>query len=73
MTETSGYAAEYASTDGVLCYGFGATFAVAVMRANHQISGATAVMKAKLRERISYRAVGPDEASEIMEMLETPW
>ncbi|HXJ61956.1 MAG TPA: hypothetical protein VNU68_35410 [Verrucomicrobiae bacterium] len=73
MTEIAGYAAEYASTDGMFCMGFGETQAIAQMRANFQISGASAGMKALMRTRITYRPVGADEASEIMEMLDTPY
>lgn len=65
--------AEYAGTDGTLCYGFGETAMIAKMQANHQISGASASMKAIIRERITLRPVGPDEASEILEMMDTPW
>lgn len=46
---------------------------IAKMQANHQISGASASMKAIIRERITLRPVGPDEASEILEMMDTPW
>lgn len=73
MTEIAGYAADYRTPEQTLCYGFGETLAVAHMRANYQIAGATHAMQAIMRGRIAYRPVGPDEASEILEMLETPW
>lgn len=72
-TEIAGYVAEYASADGPLCYGFGETDFIARMRANYQIACACASMKAIIREWVTLRPVGPDEASEIMEMLDTPW
>lgn len=75
MTNTSiaGYAADYAGSDGTLCFGFGESLAVLRMRVNGQISGALPSAKARMWERITVRPVSADEASEILEMLDTPW
>lgn len=75
MTNTSiaGYAADYAGTDGTLCYGFGETLPLLRMRVNGQIAGALPAARTRIWDRISIRPVGSDEASEICEMLDTPW
>lgn len=73
MDEIAGFVAEYHGSDQTLCYGFGETKAIARMRVNYQLSGASPLITIGIKERIIYRAVGPDEASEILEMLDTPW
>ena len=69
--EIAGYAAELPVRDGVLCYGYGATSADAIAAAHRQFAGAQQYWRGVLRE-ITARPVGPDEASEILEMLATP-
>lgn len=73
MTEIAGFVAEYTETDSPLCYGFGTTKRRARLWATFQISGASAYMQALIRDKITLRPVSPDEASEIVEMLETEW
>lgn len=73
MTEIAGYVAEAPGLDGMLCYGFGETAAIARMKANHAFSDDPMPWRAIMRESVAIRPVGPEEASEILEMLETPW
>lgn len=69
MTEIAGYVAEAPGLDGMLCYGFGETAAIARMKANHAFSDDPMPWRAIMRDGVTVRAVGPDEASEILEML----
>jgi hypothetical protein len=73
MSQIAGYVAEYLGLGGPNCYGFGETEAIARMRVNHLLSDMIAAKRAFIMGTITYRPVGPDEASEICEMLETPW
>lgn len=73
IPEIAGYVVDYAGSDGPLCYGFGETEAIARMRLNYQVAGMGPQTRSRIKERVVYRPVGADEASEIMEMLDTPW
>lgn len=71
--EIAGYVAEYLGLGGPNCYAFGETEAIARMRVNHHFSPVADSRKREfLTKLVTYRAVGPDEASEILEMLDTP-
>jgi hypothetical protein len=71
--DIAGYAAEYSSCTGMLCYGYGATKDAAWREVRSQIIGATGSMQRMILPRIKLRALSADEASEICEMLATPW
>lgn len=73
MTEIAGFVAEYTGLGGPNCYSFGETEIIARMRANHLLSDMIYAKRAFIMATITYRPVGPDEASEICEMLDTPW
>lgn len=74
-TEPAGYVAEYdpGPAGGRLCYAYGETREAALVAGCRQFAGASAAMQAHMRERLYTRALTADEASEIIEMLETPW
>ena len=71
--EIAGYSAEYSSCTGMLCYGFGETKDAAWREVRSQIMGATPSMQRMILPRVKLRALGADEASEVCEMLATPW
>lgn len=71
--EIAGWVAEYPGSNGPLCYGFGATELDARIAAKRQFAGADARMVAHMTRRVTARPVGADEASEVLEMLDTPW
>jgi hypothetical protein len=71
--ETAGYAAEYSSHSGMLCYGYGDTKDAAWREVRSQISGATGSMQRAILPRVKLRALSADEASEVCEMISTPW
>lgn len=72
--DTAGYVAEYLGLGGPNCYAFGETEAIARMRVNHHFSPVVDRGKREfLCRMVTYRPVGPDEASEVLEMLDTPW
>lgn len=68
----AGYAAEYRDGDGILCFGYGETRAAATKAGVDQIAGAGS-MYSVMRRRIFVRALNADEASEVCELLATPW
>jgi hypothetical protein len=69
----AGYVAEYRNGDTVLPYGYGATHDAALIDGRKQVSGLDYPMQSIMRRRIYARALGADEASEVLEMLATPW
>lgn len=73
MTEIAGYAAEYSSHSGMLCYGYGDTKDAAWREVRSQIMGASGSMQRMILPRVKLRPLTEDEASEVCEMLATPW
>lgn len=71
----AGYVAEYYSPQvgRVLCYGYGETEAQTRRNACAQFAGTSLSWQSHMRRNIKLRAVDADEASEICEMLTTPW
>jgi len=69
MAIPAAYVVEYQGSAGLLCCGIGETPAAAIAAARGQFIGALAYWR---RRDIVIRPVGADEASEIIEMLETP-
>lgn len=68
VTDIAGYVGEYLNWRGaVRCYGFGTMSDIGSMRTNLANKNDPALEQAIIR----VRPVGPDEASEILEMLET--
>ena len=66
------YAAEYDTPNGTICYGMGDTIANARWDAKAQFMGALGFWW-RIRDSIRYRPLDADEASEVAEMLATPW
>lgn len=75
MIEPAAYAAEYYSPSAghVLCYGIGTTRQAAMASASQQFVGAPRYWQAYMRGNITLRPLSADEASEVAEMLATPW
>lgn len=69
----AGYAAEYRSGESVLLYGYGDTANVALRDGLAQIAGAPGEMYSTMRRRIFVKALTAEEASDVCEMLATPW
>ena len=71
---SAGHVAEYhAGDDRLLPYGYGATVAECLRDAERQFAGLGPRMRARMMAYVTTRPVGADEASEILEMLATPW
>ena len=70
----AGYVAEYNRLgEDPLCYGFGETKEAAFYAARSQVSGVDRSMQSRLMSRVSLHPVSAERASEILEMLATPW
>lgn len=72
----AGYVVEYQPPGAghMLCYSFSETRAAAMAAARAQFMGdLTRWHRMNRMGRVRARDVGADEASEIVEMLETPW
>lgn len=74
MTEIAAYVAEYHSEgDPVRPFGYGLTRDAAYADAMRQIAGADHAMRRHMIPRIRCRALTAEQASEIVEMMQTPW
>ena len=71
--EIAGWVAEFPSRNGPLCYGYGATELGARRSGESQFCGAPAEMRNRMGRQLVIRPVDADTASEILEMLATPW
>ena len=65
----AGWVAEYQSSAGTLCYGYGEKPEDAWQRVREQFAGVSARTRAGFMSRTKLRALGPDEASAIAEMI----
>ncbi len=56
-----------------ICYGWGLTPADAFAAARHQWQGASASLRRHMEERMRAHPLSAEDASDVAEMLETPW
>ncbi len=71
--EIAGYAAEYQSSGGVICYGYGETMQEAMASAAAQFAGVRGTSLAGIMSRVYPKGLTAEQASEVCEMLTTPW
>jgi hypothetical protein len=72
-TEIAGYAAEYDSGHARMCFGYAETPEGAMAVGRAQFAGASRTMQLHMAERVYARPLTAEQASEVMEMLATPW
>lgn len=73
MAEIAGYAAEYQSSGGIICYGYGDTRQDALTNAERQFAGVRGTSLHGIMSRVYTRGLTAEEASDVCEMLATPW
>lgn len=69
VSDIAGYAAE----SGGKLYGYGDSMLAARRAVQGQIAGAPPGVQQRILITMCYRALSADEASDVLEMLDTPW